>query len=490
MSEKDNQGKRKGKNRKDSDKKTDVHKARLSMEKDIGAIEKLVNEHEFESEAEVNEFLQNLISSGELPQWTAQSPLEKAQELIYDAWEMQSKRDRVKLARQALEISPDCADAYVILAEDAAWNIEETLRLYQAGVEAGERALGARAFAEDMGYFWGILKTRPYMRARAGLAQCLWGLGKHKEAIEHYHDMLRLNPGDNQGIRYLLAASLLEMGDIEALKQLLGKYDEPTAAWLYTGALVTFLQHGDSPESQQRLVEALEQNPYVAPYIFGKKRLPKRLPDYMGFGDKNEAVIYAAEFGIGWLKTKGAISWLESTYYSRQAAPQGRSKLLGIPEAFLKAFEPEDRKSQPPRQNTEKVYTFKVSLKESPEIWRKIEIEGSQTLHHLHKAIFIAYERYDEHVYAFFLSNKPWDSSSAYSLPHPESHVKNAKGTRIDSLGLRVKKRFLYLFDLGDEWWHLIQLLDIKAVEPETKYPRIAGGEGKSPSQYSDEEET
>ena len=107
MSKRDNKRKQKRKIRKDSPKNIDAHKARLSMEKDMTAIQKLVDEHEFESEAEVNEFLQNLISSGELPQRTAQSPLEKAQELIYDAWEMQSKRDRVKLARQALEISPD-----------------------------------------------------------------------------------------------------------------------------------------------------------------------------------------------------------------------------------------------------------------------------------------------------------------------------------------------------------------------------------------------
>jgi len=59
------------------------------------------------------------------------------------------------------------------------------------------------------------------MRARAGLAQCLWELGKHKEAIEHYRDMLRLNPGDNQGIRYILAMCLIELGEIKALQELL-----------------------------------------------------------------------------------------------------------------------------------------------------------------------------------------------------------------------------------------------------------------------------
>jgi|GEM_PF-399962 Plasmid pRiA4b ORF-3-like protein./ST7 protein. len=489
MPKKDNKRKQEGEIGKSSPANIDMRKARLSIEKDMAAIQKLVDEHEFESEAEVNEFLQNLNSSGELPRRTAQSPLEKAQELIYDAWEMQNKRDMVKLARQALEISPDCADAYVILAEGTVWSIEEAMKLYQAGIEAGERALGAKMFAENVGHFWGILEARPYMRARAGLAQCLWDLGKHEEAIEHYQDMLRLNPGDNQGIRYLLAASLLEMGDIEALEQLLGQYDEPTAAWVYTGALVTFLQQGNSPESQQRLIEALKYNPYVAPYLLGEKRLPKRLPDYMGFGDKNEAIIYAAEFGSGWLKAEGAISWLESTCHGRRTTPQGKPKPLDIPEVFLKAFESEDKTSQPARQNSEKIYTFKVSLKESPEVWRKIEMKGSQTLYHLHKAIFKAYERYDERIYAFFLSNKPWDTSSAYSLPHPESPVKNVKQARIDSLGLRVKKKFLYLFGFGDEWWHSIQLLGIKKGEPEGKYPRIVESQGKASPQYLDEEE-
>jgi len=55
------------------------------------------------------------------------------------------------------------------------------------------------------------------MRARAALAQCLWSLGKHEEAIGHYRELLRLNPSDNQGMRYLLAASLLELGKIDAL---------------------------------------------------------------------------------------------------------------------------------------------------------------------------------------------------------------------------------------------------------------------------------
>ena len=52
---------------------------------------------------------------------------------------------RSRLARRALEISPDCADAYVLLAENAG-SRKEALELYQKGVEAGTRALGPELF--------------------------------------------------------------------------------------------------------------------------------------------------------------------------------------------------------------------------------------------------------------------------------------------------------------------------------------------------------
>lgn len=65
------------------------------------------------------------------------------------------------------------------------------------------------------------------MRARHGLALTLLKLGEEGPAIEHFQAMLELNPGDNQGIRYLLLGSLLRRDDIPALKALLA--DSPAA---------------------------------------------------------------------------------------------------------------------------------------------------------------------------------------------------------------------------------------------------------------------
>ncbi|MEA3407255.1 MAG: tetratricopeptide repeat protein, partial [Chloroflexota bacterium] len=283
---------------------------RRAFERGLAEMGRLLDGREFDSQEELDTFL-NKFSNGEMPlDLRPLTPLQEAQELMYDAWEATGRR-RAALAHQALRISKDCADAYVLLAEETAETWEEARALYARGVEAGERALGSEAFEKDVGYFWGLLETRPYMRARAGLAECLWELGQHEEAIAHYKDMLRLNPNDNQGIRYLLADCLLVHGDDEALGELLEQYpDEITANWAYTWALYTFRQQGASALANQRLKEALDVNPFVPPYMLGRKRFPDTLPDYVGFGDESEAVAYVFRAMESWFETKGAIPWL------------------------------------------------------------------------------------------------------------------------------------------------------------------------------------
>ncbi|MCS5933295.1 hypothetical protein LNO92_00425 [Klebsiella variicola subsp. variicola] len=45
----------------------------------------------------------------------------------------------------------------------------------------------------------GFVETRPYMRAKAALADALWESGNFYPAMSHCHEMLKLNPNDNQG---------------------------------------------------------------------------------------------------------------------------------------------------------------------------------------------------------------------------------------------------------------------------------------------------
>ena len=226
------------------------------------------------------------------------------------------------LARKALGISPLCADAYNLLGAEAA-TITEARDLYARGLEAGELALGPEGFEEYDGHFWGFLETRPYMRARHGLALALLKLGEEEQAMGHFRAMLKLNPGDNQGIRYLLLGSLLRRDDIPTLKHLLADYaDEWSAYWLYTRALVAYREgQGSTPATVKLLKDARSANEHVPAALAASKPPMLSGSDYVTVGGPDEAAEYVRECGAAWRKTPGAVEWLTTT-----AARGGQTK--------------------------------------------------------------------------------------------------------------------------------------------------------------------
>jgi len=250
--------------------------------------------------------------------WAGRTPLEQAQDLCYQAFDAIGRR-RIQLACQALEVCPDCPDAYVILAESTG-NPEKALDLYEKGVEAGRRALGPETFEEDAGHFWGVHETRPFMRALLGLAQVQQGLGQAEEAVANYRELLRLNPGDNQGVRYLLLPLLIEQGDDDAASDLLEQYDEEMAAvWQYCRALLAFRKQGDGPEAQRLLREAIDVNSFVPEYLLDEEE-PPGWPDSYAPGSEEEALVCREECRGAWESTPGALDWLEQTTEAEEGA--------------------------------------------------------------------------------------------------------------------------------------------------------------------------
>jgi len=149
------------------------------------------------------------------------------------------------------------------------------------------------------------------------------------------------------------------------------------------------------------------------------------------------------------------------------------------------------------------VFLFKVALESDKKIYRNIEMLGSHTLDDLHEMIFRAFDRYDVHLYSFFLTRKTVTSlrlrSQYPEFVAPDMDTENpifrqtekydASEVKINRLDLKEKDKFYYLFDYGDSWWHEITLLAIIDL-PNTKgYPKISRKSGQSPDQYNYEDE-
>ncbi len=284
---------------------------RRAVERETAAIQAYLEQAKPKDEEELQQILAN-INKQELPKPTLTSPKSQSQELIYDAWEFDNPKERIKLAKKALQIYPYNADAYLILAEDSAVSLPKQKALLLKGLEAGEKSLDPDLFQNDIGHFWGILETRPYMRVKSALAQCLWELGEQEDALNHLRELLKLNPNDNQGIRYLLSTYLLAANKLVEYKEVLDKYgEEGSANLLYNRALVEYKQK-NKPLADSYLQQAFQFNPYVADYLSGKKNPPPISPLYYSPGGEDEAQIYAIVHKELWVQTKGALEWLLS----------------------------------------------------------------------------------------------------------------------------------------------------------------------------------
>jgi len=263
---------------------------------------------EFLEECEDDEDSDLLLDRG--VNFEATTDLERANNIVISAYEQPRKSRRIELAKQALAVSADCADAYLLLADEAARNDREREQLLIQAVEAGKHVIGEE-FEELIGEFWGFHQTRPYMRALLSLAEFRRTRGQFDQAITRYQEMLQLNPNDNQAARYSLAGALILADRDDELRKLLKKYKETIGAFgRYTGALAAFRKSGKSAQSANLLAQAVSGNRFVPDYLLGRKPLPREEPDWYSVGSDDEAVIYAGLFMEPWRQTKGALEWL------------------------------------------------------------------------------------------------------------------------------------------------------------------------------------
>jgi len=239
--------------------------------------------------------------------------INRAQKVIYKAWDARTPAQRIKLAHQALRISPLCTDAHVLRAQHAKPGSDDELEAWETALATGQLMLGEEAFENDVGMFWGLLETRPYMRACLGLAQALWQRDRREEAVEHLQAMLELNPGDNQGVRYLLANWLLALDRDSDLTKLLKAYaGEESPAMSFSAALGAFRRVGDTVASRKLLAKAIKANGHVPAFLLGDQAVPRTRAPWYSPGDANEAADYAIEGLDNWVRSPGALDWLRA----------------------------------------------------------------------------------------------------------------------------------------------------------------------------------
>jgi tetratricopeptide (TPR) repeat protein len=236
--------------------------------------------------------------------------------LIDRAWDAPAPPQRAMFARQALALDPATVDAYVVLAS-CVETPAERIALLREGVRRGEFFWRQYLKRPPKEFFWAHFETRPFMRALHNLALTLWECGDREEAALLTDRMLRLNPNDNQGMRYLALAWHPVLGNWSRVDALLKKYKgEGRTEYLYAYCLNCLRQGADAEEA---LEAAMAANPHVPPLLLAARPPP---PDSTApstaFGSHEEAAAYAAFNREAWAAVPLALGWLRGALRRRR----------------------------------------------------------------------------------------------------------------------------------------------------------------------------
>lgn len=273
-------------------------------------IQRILGTQDFKSEEEMTNFLKKLMED-EIPSFPKEALNfeEQAQDLVFEAYELSPVNGKQKII-EALDIHPDCIEAYEYLASIEPV-VEISIAFYNMGITLGRKLFGGDYLKENKGHFWGLHETRPFMRCMQAYADSLNSIGKTQESVTIMEEMLELNPNDNQGVRDLLMLNLIELDEDEKFVKYeqMFKEDE-SAALLFNNALFAFKTKGEGIDANYKLSLALKQNKFVAKQLLSKRE-QKTLPDTYGYGDVNEANLYTFFAQYVWPEVEGALTWLK-----------------------------------------------------------------------------------------------------------------------------------------------------------------------------------
>ena len=133
--------------------------------------------------------------------------MKQKDELYYDAMDelMEGNpEEAVALLKEALAIDKNYVQTYVGLVSTYGMERDDRRRIEatKKGFEITKKDY--KKWPKEM--LWGYMENRAHLRAIQYRADLYWDNGEDEKAIELFKLLLRLNPGDNQGVRYELAA--------------------------------------------------------------------------------------------------------------------------------------------------------------------------------------------------------------------------------------------------------------------------------------------
>ena len=205
----------------------------------------------------VSELNQRLRENPNLPR---EENAPTADELIARARQTTGE-ERYQIIKEALRIEPDNITAACMAVEYLAKNADDRVRHYEELTRKATARLEAEGMfsAENIGKFWSMPATKPYMFLRLSYIDALAEARKLRLAAKECEEMLRLSENDGLGRRYQLMFIYATIEEGDAAIKLYQRYEEGVAM-MYLPLAMLFYRLGKMKMARNFLNELAAVN--------------------------------------------------------------------------------------------------------------------------------------------------------------------------------------------------------------------------------------
>lgn len=194
-----------------------------------------------------------------------------------------------KYIKKAMKLEPDNLDVINAMLdlseEDDPW---EYYRKLSEAVKKGRELIEKNGFMaeENIGYFWGILETRPYMRLLARYVDFLIEAGMMNPASEECEEMIRLSENDNLGMRYRLMHIYAFLENEKPALKLYKKYDGDKETQMLLPLSMLYFKKGNFDKAEYYLKRLNDVNKDTKMFLraFITDKLERYIAEMSGFG--------------------------------------------------------------------------------------------------------------------------------------------------------------------------------------------------------------
>lgn len=129
-----------------------------------------------------------------------------------------------------------------------------------------------------------------------------------------------------------------------------------------------------------------------------------------------------------------------------------------------------------------KIIQLRIRLSHiEPSIWRRVRVPANYPLRRVHQVIQAAFQWFDMHLHQFEIGGRVYGQPEIEGDVFGGMRIHNDKHVKLGALIGRGIERFLYRYDFGDDWEHVVTIEAVMDPEPGIDYPVLVDGARTAP---------